>query len=164
MSRYLCGETPISTSLTREASELLFKIRNNDKSLNDYAKITRGVHPYRIGGYGQTAFGNGCQSRQDVEERPYHSKKPKKGYRKFIYGRDLKRYRTPEAKEFVKYGPWLAEPRDPDFFSGDRVYSRKILGDRLIVTVEKINSIADQQVYITKPNDNKVDATFILLG
>ncbi len=112
-SRYLDGDTPISTSLNRKASELLFKIRSKYKSLKDYALITRGVHPYRTGRYGQTAFGSGYQTKQDVEERPYHSKKQKKGYRKFIYGRDLERYCPPKAKEFIYYGPWLAELRIP---------------------------------------------------
>jgi hypothetical protein len=55
----------------------------------------------------------------------------------------------------------LAEPRSPQFFEGERVYSRKILADRLVVTVEMIDSVADQQVYITKPAQNSVRATFL---
>lgn len=125
------------------------------------AEITRGVHPYRIGGYGKSAYGKGSQTLKDIETRPYHSKILKNKYRPFIYGRDLQRFKEPIAKDFIKYGPWLAEPRQPKFFEGDRVYSRKILGERLVVTVEKSNSIADQQVYITLSRNNKLKANYI---
>lgn len=115
----------------------------------------------RIGGYGKSAFSNGPQTPRDVEERPYHSLKQKSGYRPFIYGKDLKRFTPPAAREFVRYGDWLAEPRSPEFFEGERVYSRKILGDHLVVTVETVNSVADQQVYITKPRDGSTSALYV---
>jgi hypothetical protein len=61
----------------------------------------------------------------------------------------------------VKYGPWLAEPRQSEFFQGERVYSRKILGKRLVVTLETTDSVADQQVYITLPKENTVKAPYL---
>jgi len=59
----------------------------------------------------------------------------------------------------------LAEPRKPDFFEGERIYSRKILAERLLVTVEKGDSVTDQQVYITKPTSD-MSASYLagLLG
>jgi len=148
--QYLDGQRPISTALDRSSADLVFRLKENHPPLQDFAKITRGVHPYRTGGYGQTAFGTGRQTKRDVKERPYHSKARAPGYRPFIYGRDLHRLASVSANEFVKYGPWLAEPRNPTFFEGERVYSRKILGERLVVTLETSDSVADQQVYITK--------------
>lgn len=150
---FISGKEPLSTSLNLVNSGLLQKIRQNKKQLGEIAQITRGVHSYRIGGYGKTAFGTGPQTEIDLEKRPYHSPYQKEGYRSFIYGKDLKRFDNPRASEYVNYGDWLAEPRNPIFFEGDRIYSRKILGERLIVTIEKLDSIADQQVYITKPID-----------
>jgi len=158
---YLDGRCPISTALDNASSDLVFRLKGNYPELQRFARITRGVHPYRTGGYGQTAFGSGTQTSRDVKERPYHSKTKGEGYRPFIYGRDLRRFSPPFANEFVKYGPWLAEPRQPEFFQGERVYSRKILGERLVVTIETIDSIADQQVYITLPKANTVRAQYL---
>ena len=150
---YIGGNRPISTTIDDTNYYLISKIIENNPQLKHYADITRGVHSYRIGGYGITAFGNGYQSDRDVKERPYHSKTKEENYREFIYGRDLKRFISPKAKEYILYGPWLAEPRKPEFFENDRIYSRKILSDRLVVTIEKKDSIADQQVYITLPKN-----------
>jgi type I restriction-modification system DNA methylase subunit len=165
-SEYESGEEPISTSLSKGEIILIDKIRKNKRTLVDFADITRGVHPYRVGGFGKSAFANGVQIQRDVDERPYHSGKQKEGYRPFIYGRDLKSFSVVRAKDFIKYGKWLAEPRDEKFFEGDRIYSRKILGDTLVVTVETKNSVADQQVYITKPrsNDVSVNSFAAILG
>ncbi len=159
--QYLDGLRPISTSLDNASSDLVFRLKRNSPELQSFAKITRGVHPYRIGGYGQTAFGSGPQTSRDVKERPYHSKSKKTGYLPFIYGRDLRRFSPPVSTDFVKYGPWLAEPRQSEFFQCERVYSRKILGKRLVVTLETTDSVADQQVYITLPKENTVKAPYL---
>jgi type I restriction-modification system DNA methylase subunit len=153
---YENGEKPISTSLSAGWNSLLEKILESKSALGELADITRGVHPYRVGGYGQTAFGNGVQTQKDVEDRPYHSRIPKKNYRPFVYGKDLKYFNKVVHKEYIHYGKWLAEPRDKKYFEGDRIYSRKILGKTLIVTIEKGDSVADQQVYITKPKSNDI--------
>lgn len=159
--QYLNGQRPISTTLDTVSSGLISRLKENYSELQNIANITRGVHPYRIGGYGKTAFGSGPQTSRDVKERPYHSKSKKEGYRPFIYGRDLRRFSPPKPTEYVRYGSWLAEPRQPEFFQEERVYSRKILGDRLVVTIETTNSVADQQVYITLPKSNTVRAHYL---
>ena len=158
---YADGKRPVSTSLDSKSADMLFRIKSTNPELNKFADITRGVHPYRTGGYGETAFGSGSQTSRDVKERPYHSNDKLAGYRPFIYGKDLNRFETPQAREYVKYGKWLAEPRNPMFFEGPRVYSRKILADRLLVTIETLDTIADQQVYITKPKVSVTNAAFL---
>ncbi|HNR01722.1 MAG TPA: TaqI-like C-terminal specificity domain-containing protein [Anaerolineaceae bacterium] len=158
ISNFIDGKNPITTS---GKAEFLYRIKDQHKSLSQYAHITRGVHPYRTGGYGRSAFGNYQQTQRDVEERPYNSKIKLEGYRGFIYGKDLSRFTPPNANDYIKYGNWLAEPRKPEFFVGSRVYSRKILGERLVVTVEDKDSIADQQVYISLPKDVVPDAYFL---
>ena len=158
---YLSGERPISTSLNRIGADLVNRLKSKFPELGRFAEITRGVHPYRTGGYGQTAFGSGPQTIRDVNERPYHSKEKKDKYRPFIYGKDLKRFTPPIANDYIYYGTWLAEPRNPIFFEGARVYSRKILGDRLVVTLETSDTVTDQQVYITKPQADFPHAAYL---
>ena len=166
VEEYLDGKKPISTTYNINIQAIIDKVFLYKMNLSDYCNVTRGVHPYRLGGYGITAFGTGCQKERDIKERPYHSKNFKKGYRPFIYGKDLKRFTIPKAKEYINYGKWLAEPRDTIFFEGERIYSRKILGDRLVVTLESDNSVADQQVYISKPTTEIASSKFLgaLLG
>lgn len=159
--QYLNGEQPISTALSNTSADLISRVREKLPKLENFAKITRGVHSYRIGGYGKTAFGNGPQTSRDVEERPYHSKTRIEGYRPFIKGRDLRRFTPVVSTEFVRYGEWLAEPRSPEFFQGYRIYSRKILGERLLVTLEANDSVADQQVYITLPKTTIPSASYL---
>ncbi len=156
---FLDGSRPIAIGGKNILSPLIERLLTNKQKLGDVAEITRGVHPYRADGFGVSAFGEGYQTKRDLEERPYNSKIQKRGYRPFIYGKDLHRFLEPTPKEYIKYGPWLAEPRSPQFFEGERVYSRKILSDRLLVTIETKNTIADQQVYITK--SSKLDAHFL---
>lgn len=158
---YISGEKPISTTLSKEGNALILKILKDKPSLGDIADITRGVHSYRVDGFGKSAFGSGYQTKQDLFERPYHSDSPLLGYRPFVYGKDLKSFTKVKANEYINYGKWLAEPRNEKFFEGDRIYSRKILGERLIVTVEKENSVADQQVYISKPIDKGVSVNYL---
>ena len=164
---YANGEKPISLKIGGKVNSVLNKLLDSEIKLNNICKITRGIHPYRKGGYGKSAFGNGYQVQKDIDERPYHSQVHKSGYRPFVYGKDLKRFSKIQIREYVKYGDWLAEPRNPDFFRGERIYSRKILGKHLIVTLVNDDSIADQQVYITKPfeqRENLVAALTAVLG
>ncbi|MEI8306316.1 MAG: TaqI-like C-terminal specificity domain-containing protein [Chloroflexales bacterium] len=148
---YRDGTHPISTTLNTKSTLLVNRIKAEHPELRTVANITRGVHPYRVGGYGQSAYTTGPQIQRDVEERPYHNKEQLPGYRGFVYGKNLRRFSSPHTTDYVSYGHWLAEPRKPEFFQGSRVYSRKILGDRLVVTVEETDTVADQQVYITLP-------------
>lgn len=158
---YKSGEKPISTTLSEIGNSLIEKIKNETTTLVEIADITRGVHSYRIGGYGKSAFGEGEQIQKDVDERPYHSKIQIQGYRPFIYGKDLKCFTQVKPKDYISYGKWLAEPRDGKYFEGDRIYSRKILGKTLIVTVETENSVADQQVYITKLKVDNISTKYL---
>ena len=153
---YRDGSKPIALRSDSKIVKVLEKIKAEKGILGDVAELTRGVHPYRVGGYGKTAFGSGVQTAKDVETRPYNSSVSKKGYRPFIYGKDLKRFTLPIVTDYINYGSHLAEPRQPEFFEGSRIYSRKILSERLMLTVVDDDSVADQQVYITKPR-NPID-------
>jgi hypothetical protein len=160
VSKYIDGKRPISTAHPPNVADFVDRLKQQFPPLGDIAQLTRGVHPYRKK-YGQSAFGPGSQTQRDIEERPYHSQIGGQEYRAFIYGRDLHRFARPKPTDYVRYGPWLAEPRKPEFFEGERVYSRKILAERLVVTLETTDSVADQQVYITRPTPDSVRAAYL---
>ncbi len=156
------GSRPISTNIVSGGQDLLSRLESICVPWGEITHVTRGVHPYRTGGYGISAFYSGSQTEKDVIERPYHSTKPRRNYRPFIYGKDLKRYGSLTPTEYVNYGPWLAEPRDPEFFEGERIYSRKILGNHVIATLERGPSVADQQVYISKCTQKSYSVAYLL--
>lgn len=158
---YSDGNMPIPINLNSTKINIIKKISLTEGRLGDVCKITRGIHPYRIGGYGKSAFSDTIQTERDLKERPYNSKIRKDGYRPFIYGKNLQKFCPPVINEYIKYGEWLAEPRDPHFFHGERIYSRKILGDTLIVTYANDDSVTDQQVYISKPLNSDMSASFL---
>jgi hypothetical protein len=161
-AEYADGAKPITLTASMEAIELAGRLIRTHNSLGSITEMTRGVHPYRADGFGESAFKKGHQTQRDVDERPYHSTVCRPGWSPFVYGRDLQRMAPLIHNEYIKYGPWLAEPRQSKFFSGPRIYSRKILGKRLVVTYEDREMVADQQVYITKPTNQEYSAKYLV--
>ena len=151
LKKYLSGDERLPLSLSYHAGNGL-NLDQFTHTIGDFCEMANGVRSYRTGGYGKSAFGKGSQTKKDVDERPYHSLNPKNGYRPFLYGKDMNRFSLKEPREYVKYGTWLAESKDPKFFEGDRLYVRKILGNRVVVCPEVgETSVVDQSIYICKP-------------
>ena len=117
--------------------------------------LIRGLHAYRADGYGQSAFGAGVQTKRDQEERSYHSPtKKNKSYLPEIRGRDVfwLSYRT--SGEFISYGKWLAEPREPRFMINPKLVCRKTLGSILSVALIEEPAAIDQSLYIILHPEN----------
>jgi hypothetical protein len=68
------------------------------------------------------------QKRSVIETRAYHANSKKdKTFRKELNGNDVSRYyREWTEGNWISYGPWLAHPRQPEFFEGPRVLVREI--------------------------------------
>ncbi len=116
-------------------SDILKKIADVSVPLNTLAIPCSGYNPYEIG-KGERPEG-GLQNKETVETKPYHSTN-KEGnlWKPEIIGRDLSRYYVyVTGKRWIKYGPWLAAPRDPDNFVGKRILVQEITGgkDRRII-------------------------------
>lgn len=144
---------------------IISKIEQKHQKIKDLFIVNRGIHPYRKDGYGISKYTNGFQTEKDYKNRSYHSKeKVDDTYKVELKGRHIFPYYITVSDEFVSYGKWLAEPRDKSFFTGDRIYLRKIVGDKgLIATIisKKNNYIADQSIYIAKPI-NDISLEFIV--
>jgi hypothetical protein len=95
--------------------------------------------------------------------RSYHSrKKLDKTYYPEVRGRHIHPFHLDDADEFISWGNWLAEPREFQFFQGERIYLRKIVGPTLYACYAKDTIIADQSVYIAVPTDTKNPAKYLL--
>ncbi len=72
------------------------------------------------------------QTLETVKTKPYHSdKKHGNEWKQEIIGRYLSRYHIElTGRRFVKYGPWLSAPRDPNNFLGKRILVQEITGGK----------------------------------
>jgi adenine-specific DNA-methyltransferase len=111
-----------------EDNAILEKIRRVSKPLSEFARPCSGYNPYEVGA-GQ-APGGGPHTKETVREKPYHSiSKRGSQWKPEIIGRDLQRYYVHVSGErWVKYGPWLSAPRDPENFQGKRLLVQEITG------------------------------------
>lgn len=145
------------------SGNILSKMETKSFKLQDICKINRGVHAYRKDGYGKSKFTNGFQTEKDYLEKSYHArKKINTTYFPEVRGKNIFPYFYTFDGNYISYGDWLAEPRSFDFFSGDRIYLRKIVGVKLYSCLVSENVIADQSVYIAKLTNSLYTTKFLL--
>jgi hypothetical protein len=69
------------------------------------------------------------QSADLIKRRGYHfDSKHDETCGRWLEGRDIGRFILGWSGEWLSYGPWLAAPRDPRFFTGERLLFREIPG------------------------------------
>lgn len=111
--KLMCKSTFIDRDTLRQR---LFK---NEIKINDLFEVSQGLIPYDK--YrGHTEY--------QIKNRVYHSnKKDTKFHRPEIAGKDIFGFRPNfSGKRYIKYGDWLAAPREKKFFTNKRVLIREI--------------------------------------
>nr|WP_317238966.1 TaqI-like C-terminal specificity domain-containing protein [Belliella aquatica] len=79
-----------------------------------------------------------------------------------LRGKNLSKYSFNWENEYISYGVWLAEPRVPEFFEGDKILIRQIPGKTsLMASLVKDTFVVDQTAYIAKPKE-ELDMYFYL--
>jgi len=131
-------------------SESIFKkIEKQCIRLSEISEITRGINPYdKYRG----------QSPDIIKNKLYHSNYKKDNtFVPEIRGKHVNRYSLEwDGVSYVSYGSWLAAPREPKFFEGDRIICRQVLGVNLNCTFIDSHFIIDQSVFIAKFNEEQV--------
>jgi type I restriction-modification system DNA methylase subunit len=142
---------------------IIKKIENSSYKVKEICTVNRGVHAYRNDGYGKSRFAEGYQTDRDYLEKSYHSDtKLDKTYHNEVRGKNIFPYFYKSSDKFVSWGDWLAEPRDWDFFTGERIYLRKIVGETLYAAFVEKDNVADQSVYIAKIKDSRFKIRYLL--
>ena len=138
-------------------AESMIETMDKCKKLGSVFDLNRGLHAYRVDGYGQSAFGAGVQTKRDQEERSYHSPtKKNKSYLPEIRGRDVFWLSHQTSGEFISYGKWLAEPREPRFMMNPKLVCRKTLGNILSLALIESAAWIDQSLYIILHPENDI--------
>lgn len=135
---------PLALARTPEDEALLAHSRGWATTLGDVAEITRGVNPYH----------HSTHSPAEIEAKVHHAAVPRTpAWEPELRGRDLAGpYRLwPGGEHWIRYGPWLKEPRDPRFHEGPRLLVRKVLGPTLCAVFLARRYVCDQSLYVVKP-------------
>jgi adenine-specific DNA-methyltransferase len=104
-----------------ENRNLLSKIEIDTIPLDKIADSSSGIKEY------ETGKGRPPQTENDRVEKVFNSKtKIDKTYRKHIQGNDVSTYALNWQGGYLKYGEWLAAPREAKYFEGERIIIREI--------------------------------------
>ncbi|PJZ46164.1 Eco57I restriction-modification methylase domain-containing protein [Leptospira brenneri] len=138
------------------SNAIIKKMENVSVSLETFFDITRGVNAYdKYRG----------QSDDIIKNRAYHSEKnTDNSFSPELKGKHVGRYfYNWDGDTWIKYGDWLAAPREPKYFTGVRIVLRQIPGERLLSTLITEKFIIDQTVFIAKPKEDcKLNLSFIV--
>jgi type I restriction-modification system DNA methylase subunit len=135
---------------------LLEKIIKDTTPLESIAYIGRGVGVYhkRVG-----------HTKELIDADPYQSTYIKdETFVPYIRGKSVTAWNLRWNNDsYISYGKWLAEPREPKFFEGERIILRQIPSDRLIATYIDKHFIIDQSVFISRfYEDTNVKPKYVL--
>jgi hypothetical protein len=155
----------IDTRWSSASERIVAKVERQSTRLDRFVRVNRGIHAYRTDGYGKSKYGPGPQTRRDKVTSSYHAdKRVDKTYLPEVKGKDVFRHDFRNTGKFLSYGPWLAEPREPEFFFRPKVTFRKILGPKLHGTFIEKPMALDQSLYILISRDENPSTLKFLLG
>jgi hypothetical protein len=125
---------------------LLLKIESEKKIISDISQIFYGIKVYQIG------KGKPAQTKKIRDEKPFTSeKKIGESWLPFYDGKNIGRYELYwKNNNWINYGKWLAEPRNPTLFEGEKILIRKITGKTLIATYVPETSYCNTLLFVLK--------------
>ena len=147
------------------ADALIARLEAGAQPLAEFAEINRGIHAYRTDGYGKSKYAAGYQTKKDKDAQSYHStERLDATYLPELKGKDVFRFEFVPSGNYVSYGPWLAEPREPKYFKNPKLAIRKVLGKKLHGTYLPEAAALDQSLYVLISPQNDVRRLKYLLG
>ena len=137
---------------------LLEKIENGRITINEIALMFYGIKAY------QTGKGKPPQTEKIRDEKPFTSTTQiDKHWLPFYDGKHIGRYEIQwRNNNFINYGNWLAEPRKPFVFEGEKILIRKITGKTLIATYIPETSYCNTLLFVLKLKDNSYSYKSVL--
>jgi len=138
--------------------QLLGKVENMKKTVNDIGEILYGIKAY------QTGKGKPPQTEKVKNEKPFTSDSRKaKNWLPFFDGKHIGRYENLwKENNWINYGQWLAEPRRPSLFEGEKILIRKITGKTLIATYIPETSYCNTLLFVLKLKEKQYSYKSVL--
>lgn len=102
-------------------TKALEKIRQTHIAIGDVFDVRTGLQAYEAG------KGNPPQSKEDVKNHIFdRDSKEDETCHKYLNGKDIGRYQVNWGGMWMKYGPWLSQPREISMFTRPRILIREI--------------------------------------
>lgn len=140
-------DASINIHITKEITRIIKKAEKVSVLFGEISSIVRGVGVYhkRVG-----------HTKEFIATDPFQSETKKdETFVPYLRGRNLSQWLIDWTEDsFISYGNWLAEPRKPEFFVGDRILVRKILSKGIVATYINEQFVVDQQLYTAILNKN----------
>ncbi len=125
---------------------LLNKIEKKNQRLKAIAEMHSGIKAYEVG------KGKPPQNHKIRSEKPFTSKVfQNDNWKPFLDGKHIGRYVTYwDRNNWITYGEWLAAPRNPSIFEGEKILIRKITAKTLIATYIPETSYCNTLLFVLK--------------
>jgi len=139
--------------------KVLSKIETDKEKFSNYVEVFYGIKVYQVG------KGNPPQTKKIRDEKPFTTEiRRDETFLPFFDGKHIGRYQLLwNQNNWLKYGKWLAEPRKPKKFEGEKILIRKIVGKTLISTYIPDTSYCNTLLYVMKiKKDTKYSYKFLL--
>jgi hypothetical protein len=107
-----------------QATQTLVKgLASRTSSLGDFFEVKTGLQAYEKG------KGKPPQTAKDVKGHIFdRTEKDGEDCYPYLQGKDVGRYEVNWSESWMKYGPWLSQPRALSMFEGPRILLREITG------------------------------------
>jgi adenine-specific DNA-methyltransferase len=138
---------------------ILEKTQQKNRPLSEIAEVLYGIKAYQVG------KGNPPQTPKIRDTKPFTAERQvTKGFLPFYDGKDIGRYEVYwRHNNWIKYGPWLAEPRKPEKYESEKILIRKIVGETLIATYIPVTSYCNTLLFVLKlKSECKLKYPFVL--
>jgi hypothetical protein len=136
----------INPYLYPQEALILEKIYSNSINLKNIVSISYGLKAYQKG------KGEPPQNSQITTSKPFTSlTKINDSFSPFFEGSSIDRYISLWNKDnWIKWGKWLAEPRNKNLFNQERLLFRKVVGSRLLGSFYQEEAYSNTLLYVIK--------------
>lgn len=141
-------------------ADLLQRLDQYATKVADLADMFYGIKAYQVG------KGKPPQTPEIRDSKPFTSElQPDATFLPFFDGKHIGRYELLwNQNNWLKYGPWLAEPRSPEKYEGEKLLIRKIVGKTLIATYFPETSYCNTLLFVLKLRHGVDISLLYLLG
>lgn len=143
--------------LNMEEISILNKSINQCIKLEELVNICGGTKLYQKG------KGNPPQTQLAVKEKPYTSNKLLPDFEPLITGGDIQKYVIKNELIYVKYGVWLAEPRNESIFRNQKIIVRRT-DDSIIASIDCDLRICQNSVHCLLKKQDSIFSDYFLLS
>ncbi|MBW6537573.1 MAG: N-6 DNA methylase, partial [Mariniphaga sp.] len=130
-------------------NDLIEKIEIDRRKISEIAEMFSGIKAYEVG------KGNPAQTKNIRDTKPFTADFQKtQDWQPLFDGKHIGRYQLLWQKNnWINYGEWLAAPRKPEVFEGEKILIRKITGKTLISNYIPYTSYCNTLLFVLKIKD-----------